>query len=50
LENRIVELEKKIFGYGRKGHASNTMPENNMIESLTSANTLISSALSGREK
>lgn len=50
LENRIVELEKKVFGYGRKGNAHNPMPENNIIESLSSANTLISSALSGREK
>lgn len=50
LEHRIAELEKKVFGYGRKTNAPYPMPDSNIIDSLSSANTLISSALSGREK
>ncbi|KAJ8673681.1 hypothetical protein QAD02_004943 [Eretmocerus hayati] len=48
LEKRIQELEKKVFGLEGKP-PQNAAPETNIIESLSHANTLISSALSGRE-
>ncbi|NP_001177690.1 dynactin subunit 3 isoform X1 [Nasonia vitripennis] len=50
LENRINELEKKIYGLEKKPNTEGPMPENSIIESVAHANTLISSALSGREK
>lgn len=49
LERRIAELEKKLFGLEGKPN-SDSVPESNVIDSLSHANTLISSALSGREK
>lgn len=50
LEKRIHELEKKIYGLEKRPNTESPMPENNVIESIAHANTLISSALSGREK
>lgn len=50
LEKRICDLEKKIYGLEKKPNVEGPMPENNIIESVAHANTLISSALSGREK
>ncbi|XP_031838674.1 dynactin subunit 3 [Nomia melanderi] len=50
LENRIAELERNIYGL-KELNGSNNMPlENPVIDSLLHANTLISSAMSGREK
>ncbi|XP_011498902.1 PREDICTED: dynactin subunit 3-like, partial [Ceratosolen solmsi marchali] len=50
LEARIAEIEKKIFGLNREPNADDKLPENNIIDSLLHANTLITSALSGRDK
>ena len=50
MENRIAELEKKIYGLEKRSNIEDKVPENTILESLSHANTLISSALSGREK
>ncbi|XP_014210431.1 dynactin subunit 3 [Copidosoma floridanum] len=50
LEKRIAELEKKIFGLEGKPSDESLMPESTIIESMEQAQTMISSALSGREK
>ncbi|XP_058803135.1 uncharacterized protein LOC131671040 [Phymastichus coffea] len=49
LEQRIAELEKKLFGLEEKVNMD-SVPESSVIDSLSHANTLISSALSGRDK
>lgn len=50
LEGRITELEKLFYGLGHATDIENIKPENSVIDSLLHVNTLISSALSGREK
>lgn len=48
LEERIEELEKHI--YGSKKERGSTSSGNSVIENILHANTLISSALKGREQ
>ncbi|KZC13445.1 PREDICTED: uncharacterized protein LOC107191753 [Dufourea novaeangliae] len=50
LEDRIAELEKRICGLKNTNGSNNIPPENPVIDSLLHVNTLISSAMSGREK
>lgn len=50
LENRIAELEKKIFGLEGKPKDGSSASESSIVEQVEHVNTLISSALSGREK
>ncbi|KAK2576584.1 hypothetical protein KPH14_005254 [Odynerus spinipes] len=50
LEDRIVELEKQVYGLGKELHLDDQQPETSVTDNLLHANTLISSALSGREK
>ncbi|XP_017892823.1 uncharacterized protein LOC108632643 [Ceratina calcarata] len=49
LEDRIAALEKQIYGL-KKRNENKTPPECAVIDSLLHVNTLISSAMSGREK
>lgn len=49
LESRIAELEKKVYGMENVQKGINDT-ESCVIDSLLHANTLVSSALSGREK
>ncbi|XP_076620699.1 uncharacterized protein LOC143341624 [Colletes latitarsis] len=49
LEDRITDLEKRVYGLKKTNVIDNTFPEISVIDSLLHANTLISSALSGRE-
>ncbi|XP_076171802.1 dynactin subunit 3 [Ptiloglossa arizonensis] len=50
LEDRIANLEKCIYGLVQTNGIDNTTTENPVIDSLLHVNTLILSALSGREK
>lgn len=50
LEDRIVELEKQVYGVGKVLQLDDPQPETSITDNLLHANTLISSALSGREK
>ncbi|CAL7939399.1 unnamed protein product [Xylocopa violacea] len=50
LEDRIAELEKQIYGLAKKNETNDTPPESPVIDTLLHVNTLVSSALSGREK
>lgn len=50
LEDRIVELEKQIYGLGKVLQLDDPQPETSISDNLLHANTLISSAVSGREK
>jgi len=50
LEDRIANLEKQVYGLGKTMSMDDPAPSNAIIDRLTDANTLISSALSGREK
>lgn len=50
LENRIAELEKQIYGLSKKDETNDTSLENPIVDNILHVNTLISSAMSGREK
>ncbi|XP_015604910.1 uncharacterized protein LOC107272353 [Cephus cinctus] len=50
LEERVADLEKQIYGVGKCPSIDDPLPENSVVDSLLHANTLIASALSGREK
>ncbi|XP_076644826.1 dynactin subunit 3 [Halictus rubicundus] len=50
LESRIAELEKHIFGLKDANDSNNTPPVYPVIDSLLHVNSLVSSAVSGREK
>jgi len=50
LEARIAELEKKIFGFQGRLKGGNAVPETNVLDNIDHVNTLITSALSGRER
>ncbi|XP_029169651.1 dynactin subunit 3-like isoform X2 [Nylanderia fulva] len=50
LEDRIANLEKQVYGLGKTINMDDPAPPNTIIERLLDANSLISSALSGREK
>lgn len=49
LEDRVIELEKKIYGFTKKKENNDTL-ENPVIDNILHVNTLVSSAMSGREK
>ncbi|KAG5313193.1 DCTN3 protein, partial [Acromyrmex insinuator] len=50
LEERIANLEKQVYGLGKMMNIDDPAPPNAIIDRLTDVNSLISSALSGREK
>ncbi|XP_076683320.1 dynactin subunit 3 [Andrena cerasifolii] len=50
LEDRIADLEKQIYGLTKAKDADIAQLENPVVDSLLHVNTLISSAMSGREK
>lgn len=50
LENRIAELEKQIYGLAKKDETNDNSLENPVVDNILHVNTLISSAMSGREK
>ncbi|XP_072764080.1 dynactin subunit 3 [Anoplolepis gracilipes] len=50
LEDRIANLEKQVYGLGKTISIDDPVPPNAIIERLLEVNSLISSALSGREK
>ncbi|XP_076238616.1 dynactin subunit 3 [Calliopsis andreniformis] len=50
LEDRITDLEKRIYGLSESKEDKNMLLENPVVDSLLHVNTLISSAMSGREK
>ncbi|XP_043273206.1 uncharacterized protein DCTN3-p24 [Venturia canescens] len=49
LEERVTELESRVYGLNKKISIDDTLPEKSVVDNLLHANTLISSALSGRE-
>ncbi|CAD6210081.1 GSCOCG00010865001-RA-CDS [Cotesia congregata] len=49
LEERITELENRIYGAAAPAIDA-TLPETSIVDNILHANTLISSALSGRER
>ncbi|XP_015171086.1 PREDICTED: uncharacterized protein LOC107063664 [Polistes dominula] len=49
LEDRLDELEKQVYGFGKVLQLDDSFPETSITDNLLHANTLISSALSGRE-
>jgi len=50
LEDRIANLEKQVYGLGKMISIDDSAPSNAIVDQLTDINSLISSALSGREK
>lgn len=50
LEDRIMELEKQIYGLAKKNETNDISLENPVVDNILHVNTLISSAMSGREK
>lgn len=50
LEERIAELEKRVFNAGDIPSADDAGAENTVVDNLLHAHTLVSSAFSGREK
>lgn len=50
LEDRIADLEKQIYGLSKPSEDRSAPVENPVIDSLLHVNTLVSSAMSGREK
>lgn len=50
LEDRIANLEKQVYGLGKTMNVDDPAPSNAIVDRLTDVNSLISSALSGREK
>ncbi|XP_011879813.1 PREDICTED: uncharacterized protein LOC105568616 [Vollenhovia emeryi] len=50
LEDRIANLEKQLYGLGRTMGVDDPAPSNAILDRLANVNSLISSALSGREK
>lgn len=50
LEDRIVSLEKQVYGLGKTMNTDDPAPSNAIVDRLTEVNSLISSAMSGREK
>ncbi|XP_011309493.1 dynactin subunit 3-like [Fopius arisanus] len=50
LEERVAELERKVYGTVNNPSIDDPLPENSVIDNLLNANTMISSALSSREK
>ncbi|GAB1869766.1 Dynactin subunit 3 [Camponotus japonicus] len=50
LEDRIANLEKQVYGLGKTISIDDPAPSNAIIERLLDVNSLLSSALSGREK
>lgn len=50
LEDRIANLEKQVYGLGNMMSIDDPAPPNVIVDRLTDVNSLISSALSGREK
>ncbi|CAK9807236.1 Dynactin subunit 3 [Anthophora plagiata] len=49
LEDRIAELEKKIYGLMKTTETNDTSLENSVLHDVLDVNTLISSTMSGRE-
>ncbi|XP_003699586.1 dynactin subunit 3 [Megachile rotundata] len=50
LEDRIANLEKQIYGLTKANQTIDTIPKNPVTDQLLNVNTLITSALSRREK
>ncbi|XP_015109148.1 uncharacterized protein LOC107035988 [Diachasma alloeum] len=50
LEERVAELETKVYGNVNNPSIDDPLPENSIIDNLLNTNTMISSALSSREK
>ncbi|XP_071647946.1 dynactin subunit 3 [Temnothorax longispinosus] len=50
LEDRIANLEKQVYGLGKMMSVDDPAPPNAVVDRLADVNSLISSALSGREK
>ncbi|XP_066598614.1 dynactin subunit 3 [Prorops nasuta] len=50
LEDRISEIERQMYGIGKIITVDDPQPESNVIENLLHVHTLISSAVTGREK
>ncbi|KAL6255400.1 hypothetical protein P5V15_013735 [Pogonomyrmex californicus] len=50
LEDRIANLEKQVYGIGKTINIDDPVPSKTIVDRLTDANSLINSALSGREK
>lgn len=50
LESRISELEIQVYGKIMKSSVDGPFPDSTILDNLLHVNTLISSALSGREK
>ncbi|XP_070527955.1 dynactin subunit 3 [Cardiocondyla obscurior] len=50
LEDRIANLEKQVYGLGKAINIDDPEPSNVIVDRLSDVNSLISSALSGREK
>ncbi|XP_011155871.1 uncharacterized protein LOC105193174 [Solenopsis invicta] len=50
LEDRIADLEKQVYGLGNMMSIDDPTPSNPIVDQLIDINSLISSALSGREK
>lgn len=50
LEDRIANLEKQVYGLNKTISIDDSVPSNAIIDRLLDINSLISSALSGRDK
>lgn len=50
LEDRIAGLEKQVYGLSKVMSTDDPAPSNAIIDRLTDVNSLISSAISGRER
>uniref|UniRef100_A0A6V7LC00 Dynactin subunit 3 n=1 Tax=Bracon brevicornis TaxID=1563983 RepID=A0A6V7LC00_9HYME len=50
LEDRLAELEGIVYGNSKKPSIDDPLPESSVIDTVINANTMISSALSSREK
>lgn len=50
LEERIAELEKQVFSAEKRQQIDDPLIENSIVDNVLHAQTLISSAYSGREK
>ncbi|XP_012538758.1 uncharacterized protein LOC105838040 [Monomorium pharaonis] len=50
LEDRIASLEKQVYGLGNMMSIDDPAPSNAIVDRLVDVNSLINSAISGREK
>lgn len=50
LEDRIANLEKQVYGLNKTINVDDPVPSNAIIDRVLDVNSLISSALSGRDK